>query len=838
MWFVFILLQEFSFIQLYVFYLSAMPNNNHVYLINPKSKNDKFKRKRGWKKKEDDEPEETPQPKFIKDFQKERFRVDNISLYSQKKLRNEKREIKFPRYIDLIRIYFHCVFNEDLNKKFLVRYGLSPISYSHFNKTVIFEIVDEKQFTEFENHITQVINSPDETTYEGQPFNLIALVLKFEFIGTNLRLITSREKGVLLTIITSANIFSVEQKRELFAYLKREEIEYTYFADIPDIIELRNIPRRKSRFIADNFDVVRMVTSTRALKVRPSEYGTVRRDYGFTLNIPKNLPLVGVIDTGISSIEPLRPVIEAAYYDHTIQGAFWDEAEHGTMVAGLIVLGDDFHKEIKNNYDAKARLVIIKAIHFPEDDINIPRLINDIRDARRKYGVRLFNMSLNLPSAKVYNDSYSQFAYELDKLAYEEDILLFLSVGNFDMASLNDLVNVDTHPDHEYPTFFYNLNRTSSSHSCQNTNISEPSECLNNVSIGAVAGNLEEGDSTDVTPNNISPAYYTRKFHFDFAQPINKQPLRRNQNNKHLNKPDFVFEGGDLFSFDSGIEILRSPHSVDEKYFGRSCGTSLSTPLVTSYAAEIMTIYPSLRTQTVKALLVNSASYYKKTDLPEFRFSTETLLKKLVGFGKPQKNCLLTTDDNSIIFVIEDEIKIAEIIAIPLFLPEYLKKSGNKLRFDISLCYSFLPIKDNHLNYLPLYMSFNIVRNVDITVVAQNDQTDYGIKSGFSWSEDHHGIENRIFSNAQTKTYTLQSSDIIALGDAIAVGIRCLAKTEIPDTHTTHLNSKSHPFSVVVRVTELQENKASNQLYSEMVACNDVLNIVDAESDATLDAES
>ena len=815
-----------------------MPNNKHVFLINEKADNPKFKRKRGWKDDDDKEPEVPPQPKFIKDFQKENFRNDNVNFYSQRKLRKENRSVEFPKYIDLVRIFFHTVFNADLNKKFEQRYGLSPVEYSHFNKTVLFEIINETLFINFEKHIKEVIESPDETPYDNKPFNLIALILKFEFIGSRYRLLTSKETGILLTFISSANTVSATQKETLIAFLNEQNLQITYNALFPDILEIKTITKEQNKFIADNFDIVRMITSTRALKIRPGAFGANRREFGFTVDIPENITTVGIIDTGITLIEPFRNVLLNTSYDHTGNGAFWDEAGHGTMVAGLVIFGDEFQIEIKENYSAKAKVIAIKVLHNPDDDINIPQLLTDIREAKRHYGIRLFNMSLNIPFAKKYNDTYSQFAYELDKLAYEEDILIFISVGNFDTDSLEDLVVNETHPDHEYPTFFYNLNHTSQSHSCQNTNISEPSESLNNISVGALAGNLQEGDNTDITPNNLYPAYYSRKFHFDYSQPINKRPLRRNQNNKHLNKPDFVFEGGDLFKYDAGIEILRSPLADDNKYFGRSCGTSLSTPLVTSYAAEILNSYPSLKTQTVKALLINGASYYKKSNLPDFKTSTDSLLKSMVGFGKPQKSKLLSTDDNSIIFVIEDEIEAQQILTIPIILPDYLKDSGNKLKFDISLCYSFMPLKDNHLNYLPVYMSFNLVKNVDIKTVAEKEQNEYGIKNRFSWSEDHHGIENRVFSNAQFKSYSLQSNDLQNLGDSIALGVRCLIKSEIPASHAALLANKKHPFSIVLSITELPEINASNQLYSTMIACNEIKNIVQAEGEADIEIEA
>src|SRR5699024_9219759 len=110
----------------------------------------------------------------------------------------------------------------------------------------------------------------------------------------------------------------------------------------------------------------------------------------------------------------------------------------------------------------------------------------------------------------------------------------------------------------------------------ENTNIVVPSESLNNVSVGALAGNIEEGENSDVTPLNIYPAYYTRKFHYDYKQQVNGGEFKKNQKNKHLNKPDLVFDGGDYFNDDSGIEVL----AREGEYYKRTAGTSLATPLI------------------------------------------------------------------------------------------------------------------------------------------------------------------------------------------------------------------------------------------------------------------
>src|SRR5690606_26961085 len=130
----------------------------------------------------------------------------------------------------------------------------------------------------------------------------------------------------------------------------------------------------------------------------------------------------------------------------------------------------------------------------------------------------------------------------------------------------------------------------------------------------------------------------------------------------NLNKPDFIMEGGDLFEYNSGMEILRSPLFESEKFYGRTCGTSLSTPLLCSYAAEILHQYPALRMQSVKSILINSADYHKKNDLLHFSNSSDYLLKSLIGFGRPQKDNLLFSKDYSIMYLIEGNIKIEQII--------------------------------------------------------------------------------------------------------------------------------------------------------------------------------
>ena len=97
-------------------------------------------------------------------------------------------------------------------------------------------------------------------------------------------------------------------------------------------------------------------------------------------------------------------------------------------------------------------------------------------------------MSLTLAIVKKYNSSFCSFAYQLDKLSFEEDILVIMAVGNYPEEDLRTLLVTGHNPSYDYPGFFYDLNSNSADHACWFRNIMEPSESLNNLSVGALAG--------------------------------------------------------------------------------------------------------------------------------------------------------------------------------------------------------------------------------------------------------------------------------------------------------------------------------------------------------------
>lgn len=806
-------------------------SNRIVYLNNETSAQIGFNRQRNVGSGDKKQASEDHEQKVVSENKKSEFRGYLANFNDDREIRKKRRSIKVPLSIELIKINFLTVFNIDLKKKFFSNYGLTPIEYLDFNKTVLFSIGDQSGFEEFLRHIDKIINSPEGASYYRQAYNLLALVHKFTFYSSNDRMNSYHEDGLLITFIsTHLNKAYETQKNILIEVLNKEEVPISYDSNFPDILEISYISRDKINLIVDNFDIVKTITSSRSQKVRPGLAGPIR-EYGFTVNVPDNITTVGVIDTGITNIEPFKEILLKENFNHTEQAPFWDEDGHGTLVTGLIVLGDEFLKEEKQVYNAKAKILNIKALHFSNDNLNITQLLSDIVSAKKLHGVRIFNMSLVIPNAKKYNSTYSQFAYELDRIAFQNDLLIFLSVGNFDSDSLQALKTEYIHDDHNYPSFFYKLKSESESHTCEDTNICTPSESLNNISVGALAGNFDEHDNSDITPSNMYPAHYSRKFHFDYNQKLNGQII--GQKNKFLNKPDFVMEGGDLFDYNAGMQILRSPIADTERFYGKTCGTSLATPLITSYAAEILAHYPEIKTQSVKALLINSAGFHENSKLPHFKPFHANLLKRLVGYGKPARDYLLSTDNSTIMYLIEGGIHVEQIIKYPIFIPPYLLNNGNKLQFDISLAYSFNPVKDDHLNYLPLHISFSLVKNLDIQSIGTTKDI-YGIKNGFGWSEDHFGIDNRLFSNTQKMLYRLQPTDLNNCEGSVAIAVRCLAKNDFLNS----LMNTEHRFSLVVCISEIivNKNQPGIHFFNEMMKINNYVDIVNnVEGDLDLD---
>lgn len=130
-------------------------------------------------------------------------------------------------------------------------------------------------------------------------------------------------------------------------------------------------------------------------------------------------------------------------------------------------------------------------------------------------------------------------------------------------------------------------------------------------------------------------------------------------------KPDVVFEGGNLITDSSSAvstcaetELLTTTVATTGALFDTNSGTSAGVAQASRLAARIMAKYPSLRPETVRALLVHSAEW---TDAMREQVpgSTKEVVRRRVrtfGYGVPNELRAMSSMSNAVTLVSEAAI--------------------------------------------------------------------------------------------------------------------------------------------------------------------------------------
>lgn len=282
------------------------------------------------------------------------------------------------------------------------------------------------------------------------------------------------------------------------------------------------------------------IQSIRVPVIKPSAYNQPELTWNLKIVPPAKKDVkVGILDNGLRPIDPLADIIIDYRFDITgsPENALLATSSYGTVVASLAALGMEYFNTKKTDFISDAWIVPIKILNFSSGYFNPHDIIGVIEKAYRQ-GVKIFNLSVCGP-CKNYNSGISEYAYLLDRLAFKYNILIFISTGNLGFEDVEAMQAEATHGGfHNYPNHFYNPNKSSSSHSCEASNICSPAESMNNVSVGAIAENFNDRNPADLTPFKELPAYYTKKHHIDYLRKVNGTFFSDSQKNVHINKPD------------------------------------------------------------------------------------------------------------------------------------------------------------------------------------------------------------------------------------------------------------------------------------------------------------
>lgn len=362
----------------------------HLFFRTPQDGDVIFKQKvrfSGNQQQEEEEEEKYYQP------MKDEFQRSINSFYKDQSDRNAKRNqaLKIPEHIDYIEIEFFDYFNSsDFENKYRADFGLSPVKFSEFNTKVLFVIIDTKLFEVFVGELNKFI-----TDSNGVYNPNIRFIKTFSFLTAD-RIIKYKEltSYVIIDIVDNAEIFQnyiLPLEKQLENYLKENNIDYI-FNSKDGKLELINVSESIVKEIANNFDIIHSVNSYLAGVVKPSEFNIPEKTFGFKIqNANDELPIIGIVDTGISKATPLIDIIinDDKEFDITGSHPLEDSANHGTSVALLAALGNSLIPNHIGNFNADAKLLSIKILSGRNGVLAESDVIKLIRDANAKYGIKI-----------------------------------------------------------------------------------------------------------------------------------------------------------------------------------------------------------------------------------------------------------------------------------------------------------------------------------------------------------------------------------------------------------------------------------------------------------------
>jgi hypothetical protein len=367
-------------------------------------------------------------------------------------------------------------------------------------------------------------------------------------------------------------------------------------------------------------------------------------------NLHDNTPRICLIDSGVNNGHSLlAPVIQAADL-YTVRPGWGvdDESNHGTGLAGIAAYGD-LTDALATNSPIQIDVLLESVKIIREDGQN---------DGDSKFHAKLFGDAVSQPevpapnrprvftsavTTKDYRDRGrpSSWSAMVDRLSSDADggglfrRLFILSAGNITEQSAYT----------EYPA------------SLSTNLIHDPGQAWNAITVGAYTEKVETENAL-LEPlaslGGLSP-FTTTSVAWDKVWPL---------------KPDVVFEGGNLAKVDGdnfrykepSLCLLTTNYKHTEKLFTTTNATSAASALCARMAGQLMSGYPQLTPETIRALIIHSAEWtenMRQKYLPANKTPTKNDYVNLIrhcGWGVPNIENAKWSASNSLTLVVEDKV--------------------------------------------------------------------------------------------------------------------------------------------------------------------------------------
>lgn len=439
-------------------------------------------------------------------------------------------------------------------------------------------------------------------------------------------------------------------------------------------------------------------------------------------NPPTQAARVCILDSGINTNHPLLAPAIAESESYVEGEEPFDQAGHGTAVAGIVLYGDLEACNTSNFWQPELLLfngkILDKDAEFDHKTIE-KTLIEAVNYFVEEHQCRIFNLSIGNANAPYDQRHIRGIAYVLDDLARRHNVLFVASAGNFN-GSENPFVPKESWRD-EYPEYL----------TVEQSAIIDPAPALNVLTVGSLArhnATFDEQRYPEIT--QLSPAGQNQPSPFTRHGPSVKGAI----------KPELVAVGGNLASpvrrdgnqhhqVTHGMGVLTCNHRfLGNTVFSEVSGTSFAAPYITHLAGRLLNSYPDASANLLRAMLVNHANmpHEVESSFPDEikkgykEKHARNVSRDLAGYGLIDEDALYRSSQHVVVMRAEEQIENDAHHFFELPLPEeFLRTQRAAREIRITLAYS-PAVRTTRLDYVATKMNFRLVKGASLDEVERH----------------------------------------------------------------------------------------------------------------------
>ena len=356
-----------------------------------------------------------------------------------------------------------------------------------------------------------------------------------------------------------------------------------------------------------------------------------------------------LLDTGLNRRHELLEKATNDMYVQTIESTWGenDHSGHGTLMAGIALYYD-----LKDRLLSNEKVVIKHKVEsvkiLPPKGENPIELYGDltqrainIAEIANPSAKRIICMAVTSSDINTEDGSPTSWSGAIDNIvsgAFEENVkrLVIISAGNVQISEISKL---------GYP----NANRE---HAIEN-----PGQAWNAITVGAYSGVEKIDDEKLEDYKAVSREYELSPYSATSYLWSNKWPI----------KPDVLFMGGNVatngidYTECDDLSILTTSHKPLTRQYDSINATSAATAQAAWFAAQLVSEYPELWPETIRALMIHSARW--TDDMKREFCETDKKSKgrkellRTCGYGIPNLNNAIRCFNNSVNMIVESELQ-------------------------------------------------------------------------------------------------------------------------------------------------------------------------------------